>query len=661
MAEHSLLHIRNRAIQKARGNYNHYAEFALRNNLGDHIRQGVLHRIWQVHIQHCWKHGYDPAILAPFAHGKCQPKGSLVQMADGSRVPIERINGEQVIGFDEEEYSFSPSSARSFPNGVKRVLRLNLWSGRSVEVTENHPLLTADGWSPATKLEVGDHVAVSRKIPDVGRTRLREGEARLIGYFIGDGGTTTRPIFTVADEVIEQSFCETARGLGFDPNSHCYQKTAKTVYVKGARKWLRSIGLLGCNSHTKRIPESIFKAPLDQVSECLAAYFECDGNVSTQRTGSAEYYSVNRDLLSDVQSLLLRFSIRSQLRRKRGRYNGEVHESWRLTITGSDNLELFRDQIPVIGSKREKLKSIQLVKANANDDGVPLVYREYLYQTPYWHKRNTGVSLDQMSKRTTNRETVRKAALAEGNKYLMNLVSDWVSWDRIVSIEDMGELETFGLEVDRLHTYITNDVIVHNTIQLVVGFPTFLLGQDPNQRIKVICQNDVRAMERVMGISAIIRSAPYQVLFPNVREVPRELARKKGLQSKWTSHEIFLHREGFAIDPSVQAAGVLSGGTGGRCDLLIFDDVVDQKNAIDQPELRQKVIDNVDNVWSQRLEPTGRKLFVGTPWHQADLTHKLMERPSWSVLRNWISEDFKRIEMEVYNPPPGYPIPVLQE
>lgn len=195
------------------------------------------------------------------------------------------------------------------------------------------------------------------------------------------------------------------------------------------------------------------------------------------------------------------------------------------------------------------------------------------------------------------------------------------------------------------------------TSQMTIGRTAFEIGQDVNARTKIVCQNDQKAMERVMGISAMISSARYRAVFPGVRPVSNQKASKAKIQSKWTQHEVFLDRPGFSIDPSIQAAGVLSAGTGGRADLLVFDDVVDQRNAIDEPALRQKIIDNIDNVWMHRLEPSGRVLFIGTPWHQADFTHVILNRPAWCVLRQWISEDFKRVEQEVYNAPDGYPIP----
>lgn len=153
------------------------------------------------------------------------------------------------------------------------------------------------------------------------------------------------------------------------------------------------------------------------------------------------------------------------------------------------------------------------------------------------------------------------------------------------------------------------------TAQLTIGRVAFEVGRDLNIRTKIICQSDSKAMERVMGVSSLLSAIPYRLVFPHVREVPKESARLRRQIARWTQHAIFIERPGFSIDPTVQSAGVLSSGTGGRADLLVLDDCVDQRNSIDEPALRQKVIDNVDNVWMQRLEPHGRVVMVSTPWH----------------------------------------------
>ena len=195
--------------------------------------------------------------------------------------------------------------------------------------------------------------------------------------------------------------------------------------------------------------------------------------------------------------------------------------------------------------------------------------------------------------------------------------------------------------------------------QLVIGLPTWLIGLDQTLRTKIVCNTDTKAMERTMGISTVLRSPYYRLTFPEVHPVSAEKVAKTGQQSKWTQHDIFVDRPGFALDASFQAAGVLSGGLGGRCDLLILDDIVDRKNAIDHPADRERVIGTVEDVWMSRMESDARLLYVGNMWHQADYSHKILERPAWCVLRQWISDDFQRIEQEVYHPPPNYPLPPL--
>lgn len=196
------------------------------------------------------------------------------------------------------------------------------------------------------------------------------------------------------------------------------------------------------------------------------------------------------------------------------------------------------------------------------------------------------------------------------------------------------------------------------TQQLVVGRAAWEIGRDINLRAKIISNVDPRAMERLLGIQALIRSQAYREIFPHVRQVTAEEARREGKPARWTQHELYLARPGFAIDASIHAAGVTSAGTGGRADLEFFDDCVDEQNALAKPVMRDLIAQKIDNVWLQRLEPNGRVLYVGTPWHQADYSHRILKDRRWCVLRQWISNDQSRIHQEVYNPPANYPIPV---
>lgn len=179
---------------------------------------------------------------------------------------------------------------------------------------------------------------------------------------------------------------------------------------------------------------------------------------------------------------------------------------------------------------------------------------------------------------------------------------------------------------------------------LAVPVVAWLLGNNPGLRCKLICNDDSSAMRRVSGIAKIIESHSFKAIFPAI---------ERG--TKWTDHELFLRRSGHALDPSVQARGVLTTGIGGRADLLVFDDVVDQRNSLDESQ-RKKVADLIDQTWLSRLEPDAKVLYVATLWHLDDATHHLMQRKGWCCLKQQVSQDCQTIDQEVLGADDDYPV-----
>ena len=83
-----------------------------------------------------------------------------------------------------------------------------------------------------------------------------------------------------------------------------------------------------------------------------------------------------------------------------------------------------------------------------------------------------------------------------------------------------------------LHPAILAPFAHGKTIQLSVGRPCYELGLDTALRCKIVCNNDPKAMERTMGVAGILRSSAYRMMFPNVRPVSAEKARREGKQAK---------------------------------------------------------------------------------------------------------------------------------
>lgn len=185
------------------------------------------------------------------------------------------------------------------------------------------------------------------------------------------------------------------------------------------------------------------------------------------------------------------------------------------------------------------------------------------------------------------------------------------------------------------------------SIQMAVGYVLYRLGIDVNERIAVVTNVDDQAEKRVQMISQYITADPdYQRLFPSVH--PDETR-------SWTNHKLYVKRQGMSIDPSVEAHGVLGSGIGSRYTGIVFDDVVDRRNAIEQPILREKVAAAIKETWLSRLEEAGWMVYIGTVWHKADFNHQLLEdrelREGYCILVQRLRQDYGGIDMGVWNCP----------
>ena len=161
------------------------------------------------------------------------------------------------------------------------------------------------------------------------------------------------------------------------------------------------------------------------------------------------------------------------------------------------------------------------------------------------------------------------------------------------------------------------------TIQ-VVGRCIHELGRNHDLRIKIIGSGDEKAKE-ILGLirDVITNSERVREVFPDLQI---DFARGD------TKESFFVVRKIPQRDPSVQASGVLSAGAGGRADLLICDDVVDLKNSVINPAMREQVIKAVKETWFSLVAASGKIIWICTPYHIADATYDLKNTSKlWKV------------------------------
>lgn len=161
------------------------------------------------------------------------------------------------------------------------------------------------------------------------------------------------------------------------------------------------------------------------------------------------------------------------------------------------------------------------------------------------------------------------------------------------------------------------------TEQMVVARAVSELGRNRNLRIKIVCESDDLAKARVQAIADhITKNERVTAIFPDL---------KPANKSDWSKHKLICERDFISKDGSIEAYGILSAGVGGRADLIIFDDVCGFVNSLARPAMRRMVADAINEQWLPMLGPTGRAIYIATPWHKSDATHILEANPEWKT------------------------------
>ena len=139
-------------------------------------------------------------------------------------------------------------------------------------------------------------------------------------------------------------------------------------------------------------------------------------------------------------------------------------------------MSLFAKEIGFLFDKQEKLKkSLSEVKIKTTSRGFLDVFPpESVYKiTDHCNKESKSLgyfrSTIHQSKRkkgSISREKIKGIAEFTDNQELMKLLNSNIVWDRIESIECIGEHQVYDIAMEDSHNFIANNVYVHNTFAM---------------------------------------------------------------------------------------------------------------------------------------------------------------------------------------------------
>lgn len=136
---------------------------------------------------------------------------------------------------------------------------------------------------------------------------------RFLGYFISEGSTTVAPgPITLSQNVgdIAEDMIKTLRELGFDPTIVESREGQLNISIchGGLWAWLREN--CGEGSASKRMPEFVLQASMDQLQILLNAMIDGDGHrPSLGSEGSFSYTTISRRLNDQLHELCLKLGI----------------------------------------------------------------------------------------------------------------------------------------------------------------------------------------------------------------------------------------------------------------------------------------------------------------------------------------------------------------
>lgn len=470
----------------------------------------------------------------------------------------------------------------------------------------------------AQALAPGDYVSVARGVaPGAGK----EERAWILGLMLGDANFTADHtiVLTIGQpELLEAARVEAVR-VGFELKPLRRPEKQKYDYrVNGATGWIRELGLHGRISSRKHIPEIAWTWDAESVAALVAGYLEADGTVRDGKWGrEVVFASTSGDLLSDVQSLLLRLGITSRRRGRTTRYRGEERSYWDLSVNGS-SMDRLAEVLPPIGPKVRKLRSLPTRESADRVDLIPnrLVQR-FLPHGPQASSK-AHYNRDDRPRRSGYR---RDKVLAETDLSPMAERNFHLAWDRVEEIEVEEPEQTYSIEVEGAHTHLVGDFITHNTHALSIGRVLYEIGKNTSIRVRIVCADDTLAENILQELETHVERNPrLHEVFPNLKKA-----------TPWTKNQMTVERTAILNDPTVQAESVLGGSTGPRSDFLLGDDLCTYRNTLAQPKLIAPVVHAWKNVWMNTLTARGRVVVVGTPWHDRDILWTLRSDPEWKA------------------------------
>lgn len=363
--------------------------------------------------------------FAALSTNPCVTADTWVMTGNGPRRVMELLRSPFMAVVDGQKYSASAF----WETGVKNVIQLITNDGQHLRLTENHKVMTPDGWVEAGELSVGDTVIFHDHTGFEWDGDGTTNEGYLLGHLVGDGTfDRDQPILAVWEndpghEGPQARLTDIVYSLPHRVDFKGWKRVYDTPQLRLKTAALKDItSRFGIYRGNKTITDSVESASSDFYKGFLRGLFDTDGHVEGESTGSGTTIRLsqsNLELLRSAQRMLDRLGISAAIRNMKpagskempgGTY--DVQASFRLIISGSDAQKF----IDIVGFEDQ-------VKLQKWNDSVSEMKRGF------YKKRST-----------------------------------WIA-----EILNEGPKRVYDCTVDEIHAFDANGFYVHNCGEIILG------------------------------------------------------------------------------------------------------------------------------------------------------------------------------------------------
>ncbi|MDB6007984.1 MAG: helicase, partial [Gammaproteobacteria bacterium] len=421
---------------------------------------------------------------------ECVTGDTLVCLSDGRRVPIQDLVGQtpEVLSMAQDGKIVHAKSDLVWRVGTKPVYELTLASGRRIRATGKHRLYCSFGWQEVSDLRSGDRLALARGLPEPkDAEKWPDERVALLAHLIGDGSypkhqpmrytTGSEACSEVVRRAAENEFGMKVTRYAGRGNWHQLLLSGNGNRWKpaGVNRWLRELGVYGQRSAQKRVPEMVFRLSNEQIQLFLRHLWATDGTISVRKPGQRGSHGVHfstcsRGLADDVAALLLRLGIVARIQTVTSGYKGPVYMVW---VRGVESQMLFLNTVgsfgPRVGPAQSLLAALAGVRANPNVDTIP---EEMLHRVRFLmghhgiSRRRMAVALGQANvsfEHAPSRSLMAEYARVLDDEKLRELAVSDIFWDRILTVELVGEEDVFDLTVPDTSCWLADGIVSHNS------------------------------------------------------------------------------------------------------------------------------------------------------------------------------------------------------